>query len=39
MQCAVGLCGHCQLGPTFVCCDGPVFSYEEIGDLMEVSEL
>jgi NAD(P)H-flavin reductase len=25
MQCAVGLCGHCQLGPEFLCKDGPVF--------------
>jgi NAD(P)H-flavin reductase len=29
IQCAVGLCGHCQLGPTFVCKDGPVFSHRE----------
>ena len=28
MQCAVGFCGHCQLGPAFVCKDGPVFSYK-----------
>ena len=31
MRCAIGFCGHCQLGPTFVCKDGPVFSYREIG--------
>jgi hypothetical protein len=30
MQCAVGLCGHCQLGPDFVCKDGPVFPYPEV---------
>ena len=24
MKCAIGLCGHCQFGPTFVCKDGPV---------------
>ncbi len=30
MQCAVGLCGRCQLGPDFVCKDGPVFSHPEI---------
>ncbi len=24
MHCAVGHCGHCQLGPAFVCKDGPV---------------
>ena len=25
MQCAVGHCGHCQMGGHFVCRDGPVF--------------
>jgi NAD(P)H-flavin reductase len=30
MKCAVGLCGHCQFGPTFVCKDGPVFRYDGI---------
>lgn len=29
MNCAVGLCGHCQYGGKFVCKDGPVFSYSE----------
>jgi len=28
MRCAVGLCGHCQFGPVFVCKDGPVFRYD-----------
>jgi len=28
MQCAAGLCGHCQLGPAFVCKDGPVMRYD-----------
>jgi len=27
MQCGIGLCGHCQLGPYLICRDGPVFSY------------
>jgi NAD(P)H-flavin reductase len=31
MACGVGTCGHCQLGPFFVCRDGPVFSVEEMG--------
>jgi len=26
MQCGVGWCGHCQLGPLLICRDGPVFS-------------
>ncbi len=25
MKCGVGLCGHCQVGPYFVCKHGPVF--------------
>ena len=39
MECGIGLCGHCQLGPYFVCKDGPVFRYDEIAPLMEVREL
>jgi NAD(P)H-flavin reductase len=30
MQCAVGFCGHCQFGPTFICKDGPVLRYDTI---------
>jgi NAD(P)H-flavin reductase len=30
MKCAVGFCGHCQLGPAFICKDGPVFSYSRL---------
>jgi NAD(P)H-flavin reductase len=30
MQCAIGLCGHCQLGPFFTCKDGPVFCYAAV---------
>ncbi|HAA58057.1 MAG TPA: Ni/Fe hydrogenase subunit gamma [Myxococcales bacterium] len=30
MKCAVGWCGHCQLGPTFICKDGPVYRFPEI---------
>ncbi len=29
-QCGLGSCGHCQIGPHFVCQDGPVFNYPEI---------
>ncbi len=39
MKCAVGSCGHCQLGPYFVCKDGPVFSYEQLRPWMEKHEL
>ena len=30
MKCAVGLCGHCQFGPEFVCKDGPIFPFSRI---------
>jgi NAD(P)H-flavin reductase len=39
MQCAVGLCGHCQLGPEFVCKDGPVFCYPTVKTWFGVSGL
>ena len=38
MKCGFGSCGHCQLGPYFVCKDGPVFSYEQIGPYLEVED-
>jgi NAD(P)H-flavin reductase/Fe-S-cluster-containing hydrogenase component 2 len=33
LQCGIGLCGHCQMGPFFVCRDGPCFAMSELGDL------
>jgi anaerobic sulfite reductase subunit B len=39
MKCAVAMCGHCQLGAEFVCHDGPVFTYDRIGPLIQVPEL
>jgi NAD(P)H-flavin reductase len=30
MKCAVGFCGHCQLGPYFICKDGPVFPLSQM---------
>jgi len=39
MACAAGFCGLCQLGPAFVCKDGPVFSWERIGPLLAVANL
>lgn len=38
MKCAIGLCGHCQLGPAFICTDGPVFTWPRMRPLMEVRE-
>lgn len=39
MNCAVGLCGHCQFGPTFVCKDGPVFPFDRVRKLLLVENL
>ncbi|HYA80095.1 MAG TPA: FAD/NAD(P)-binding protein [Methylocystis sp.] len=39
MKCAIGLCGHCQFGPVFICRDGPVFSYDRLRRLLTVKEL
>jgi len=39
MQCAAGLCGHCQLGPAFVCKDGPVLRYDRIRPYLFVESL
>jgi NAD(P)H-flavin reductase len=39
MQCGVGLCGHCQLGPFLICRDGAVFNYAGVvADLMSQRE-
>lgn len=27
MCCGIGKCGHCKIGDTYVCLDGPVFNY------------
>lgn len=39
MQCALGFCGHCQLGPEFICKDGPVFRYDRISRWIDVEGL
>jgi NAD(P)H-flavin reductase len=39
MKCATGHCGHCQLGPLFVCKDGPVLRHDLVAPLMAVREL
>jgi NAD(P)H-flavin reductase len=39
MRCGVGLCGHCQLGPTLVCRDGPVYPWSQVEPLLAVEEL
>jgi len=36
MQCAVGHCGHCQFGATFICKEGPIYPYPAIRHLLDV---
>ena len=33
MKCGIGKCGRCNIGNKFVCRDGPVFTFEELGAL------
>ena len=33
MSCGLGKCGHCRLGPYYICQDGPVFTYDKIESL------
>ena len=39
MACAIGVCGHCQLGPEFICKDGPVLSYSRVRESLGIHEL
>lgn len=39
MKCALGFCGHCQIGPFFVCKDGPVFTYEQLQPYFNVEDM
>jgi NAD(P)H-flavin reductase len=39
MQCGVGWCGHCQLGPLLLCRDGPVVGYDIAAPLLRIKEL
>jgi NAD(P)H-flavin reductase len=39
MKCGVGHCGHCQIGPTLVCLDGPVYRWDAVEQLLGVREL
>lgn len=39
MNCAVGLCGHCQLGPHLLCRQGPVLRYDQVSAWLSVQGL
>lgn len=38
MKCAIGFCGHCQYGPTFLCKEGPVLTYAQVEPFFSVEE-
>ena len=33
MKCGVGKCGRCNIGDKYVCKDGPVFRFDQLGEL------
>ncbi len=39
MQCGIGHCGHCQLGPSLLCRDGPVYRWSELEPWLAIREL
>jgi NAD(P)H-flavin reductase len=39
MKCAIGFCGHCQLGPSFICLDGPVLRYDRLEPIFNKREV
>jgi NAD(P)H-flavin reductase len=38
MKCGQGFCGHCQMGPYFICKDGPVFRFDQLEPFFNVEE-
>ncbi len=36
MKCGQGACGHCQMGPYFICKDGPVFPFSHLEPFFNV---
>ena len=39
VKCGIGFCGHCQIGASFICKDGPVVPYDEVADRLGMEEL
>ena len=39
VKCGIGYCGHCQIGASFICKDGPVVPYDEVADRLGLEEL
>lgn len=39
MECGMGLCQHCVIGPYYVCKDGPVFSWQELQKIKSIYQI
>jgi NAD(P)H-flavin reductase len=39
MQCAIAVCGHCQLGRELICRDGPVYRFDRVRELLGLREV
>jgi hypothetical protein len=39
MKCAIGVCGHCQYVPLFLCKDGPVLRFDRVAWLFDRREI
>lgn len=39
MKCGIGICGHCQFGPYFVCKDGPIHTCGDSEELCWLKEV
>ncbi len=38
MKCGIGLCGHCQFGPDFLCKQGPIGNYHNLRPRLRIRE-
>lgn len=38
MKCGQGFCGHCQLGPFFICKDGPVYRFDQLEPYFNIED-
>jgi NAD(P)H-flavin reductase len=39
MKCGTAHCGHCMLGPNFICKDGPVFRHDVVAGWLSVRRM
>ena len=39
MKCGQGSCGHCQIGPYFICKEGPVYRFDQLEPYFNLEDL